>query len=220
MTTTPDRQRYRALVADVAARAKTILPQETNGRIESAIKLVLMGDVQPQPDGTIVVGSSSDPSKTYLLAGHACDCQDFAHGKAPDGWCAHRIAAGIAKRVRELLPPPPSPPMETGPLPEAAASVNCHIMLEGRQVQITLRDTDENRLLQRLTTVLQRYPDVPSGNVKKVMKESGETSDTRQDGYCLIHEAEMRWNEGKDGRRGWYSHRLEDGTWCKGRARA
>jgi hypothetical protein len=25
----------------------------------------------------------------------------------------------------------------------------------------------------------------------------------------------MRWNEGKDGKRGWHSHKTADG-WCKG----
>jgi hypothetical protein len=44
------------------------------------------------------------------------------------------------------------------PLPEAPASVNCHIQLGGRDCLLTLRDTDETRLLQRLDTVLQRYP--------------------------------------------------------------
>jgi hypothetical protein len=44
------------------------------------------------------------------------------------------------------------------PLPEAPASANCHILLAGRQVQITLRDTDETRLLARLETLLQRFP--------------------------------------------------------------
>jgi hypothetical protein len=54
-------------------------------------------------------------------------------------------------------PPPP-------PLPEAPASVNCHITIEGRQVQLTLRDRDETRLLERLTTLLKQYP-VPAAGV-------------------------------------------------------
>jgi hypothetical protein len=88
-TLTPDRQTFRALVADVAARAKARLPEAVNGRIESAVKLVLAYDVTPQADGTILVGSSSDPIKTYRLVGPTCECQDFVHGKAPDGWCQH-----------------------------------------------------------------------------------------------------------------------------------
>jgi hypothetical protein len=52
---------------------------------------------------------------------------------------------------------PPQAPAPT-PLPEAPASVNCHITLEGRQVQLTLRDTDETRLLERLAALLKQYP--------------------------------------------------------------
>jgi hypothetical protein len=37
-----------------------------------------------------------------------------------------------------------------------------YITLEGRQVQVTLRDTDETRLLQRLTALPQQYPCVES----------------------------------------------------------
>jgi hypothetical protein len=102
-----DRAAFRSLVAEVAARAKAILPQAVNGRVESAVKLVLQGDVERLADGTVRVSSLSEPLKSYLLVGHACDCQDFAYGKAPQGWCQHRIAAAVHKRVGELLPQTP-----------------------------------------------------------------------------------------------------------------
>jgi hypothetical protein len=122
MSTPTDRPTFRALVADVAARAKARLPEAVNGRIESAVKLVLVQDVTPQADGSILVGSSTDPLKTYRLVGTSCECQDFTRGQAPDGWCQHRIAAGIAKRVQELrtAPAPASP--ETGPEPWGVAT--------------------------------------------------------------------------------------------------
>jgi hypothetical protein len=90
-TLAPDRTQYRAQVAQVAAKAREKLPQAVNGRIESAVKLVLAGDVFFCADGTVEVGSASDPAKTYTLAGQACDCQDFAYGQAPDGWCQHLV---------------------------------------------------------------------------------------------------------------------------------
>ena len=71
--TSTDPQTFRALVADVAARAKARLPEAVNGRVESAVKLVLAHDVLFLDDGTVEVGSASDPLKTYTLAGHACD---------------------------------------------------------------------------------------------------------------------------------------------------
>jgi hypothetical protein len=148
MAALTDRQTFRALVADIATRAKARLPEAVNGRIESAVKLVLVQDVTPQDDGSILVGSSTDPLKTYRLEGTSCECQDFTRGQAPDGWCQHRIAAGIAKRVQELLPPEPAPEVfsvdtNNVPLPEAPASVNVHLQIDGRDCQLTLRDSDQ-----------------------------------------------------------------------------
>jgi hypothetical protein len=52
-------------VAEVAARAKAALP-EANGRIESAVKLVLAGDVELRPDGTAQVASQSNGTTAYF----------------------------------------------------------------------------------------------------------------------------------------------------------
>jgi hypothetical protein len=224
MSTSPDRQTFRALVADIAARAKARLPEAVNGRIEAAVKLVLVQDVTPQEDGSILVGSSTEPLKTYRLVGTACECQDFTRGQAPDGWCQHRIAAGIAKRVRELLPqvpedsqgpggvspasttPQPEGGGTTSALPEAPARVNCHLTIAGRQVQLTLRASDEERLLQRLQTILERYP-VPT---------TAPQASSTAEGWCAKHGIQMQWNAGKEGRKGWWSHKTAEG-WCKGR---
>jgi len=173
-TSPPDRQRFRAIVADVAARAKERLPQEVNGRVESAVKLVLQGDVFFLDDGTVHVGSS-DPLRYYRLTGQACTCTDFTQGKAPSGWCKHRIAAGIQKRVKALLPASavpdgtgavpahPTPPAgelaPVGTLPEAPASLNFRAMIGGYETQITLRDVDESALLARMQALLKR-PDL------------------------------------------------------------
>jgi hypothetical protein len=103
MTTATDRHTFREVVADIAAKAKARLPEAVNGRIEKATTLVLTHDVAPQPDGSIIVGSGSDPLRSYRLEGTTCECQDFQYGRAPEGWCAHRIAAGIHKRVCQVL---------------------------------------------------------------------------------------------------------------------
>jgi len=218
MAPSTDRQHYRELVAQVAEKARAILPTQVNGRLEGAVKLVLAGDVEPQADGSIQVGSCTDPTRYYRLAGQACTCTDFVQGKAPEGWCRHRIAAGIAKRVRELLPPaaiePQPAPAPTAvdngrptapvaPLPEAPASVNCHITLEGRQVQVTLRDTDETRLLQRLAALLQQYPSAQPSPQRTAQGK----------GWCAIHQAPMKQTH-KAGR-SWWSHKTAAG-WCQG----
>jgi hypothetical protein len=208
MTTSPDRQMYRELVAQVAEKAKAILPASVNGRVESAVKLVLAGDVEVLEDGSITVGSS-DPTRYYRLVGPTCTCTDFVQGKAPDGWCKHRISAGIDKRVRELLAARPAPTSEApaAPLPEAPASVNVHLTIAGRQVQLTLRDSDESRLLARLEAVLQRFP-LPDTEASIQRTEQGK-------GWCSKHGVSMKLNYGKDGR-SWYSHKTDQG-WCKGK---
>ena len=121
----------------------------------------------------------------------------------------NRIAAGLAKRVAQRVKaqwdsqaatssqPAPAP---VTPLPEAPASVNVHLELNGRQVQLTLRDSDEGRLLQRLDAVLQRFP--------LVVKPTDETP------QCLTHGPMKPSTKGK----GWYCPtKLADGSWCKGR---
>src|SRR5262245_48167839 len=115
MSPLTDRQTFRETVALVATAAKAKLPLAVNGRIESAAKLVLWQDVEPQADGSILVGSASDPGKQYRLVGTACECQDFTRGQAPGGFCQHRIAAGIFKRVHQLLAHQPEPPAPVVP---------------------------------------------------------------------------------------------------------
>ena len=61
----------------------------------------------------------------------------------PVSICRLELYQYVAARSRLQLPTPP-------PCPRPRPSVNCHITIEGRQVQLTLRDTDETRLLQRL----------------------------------------------------------------------
>lgn len=243
MSPSTDRQTFRDVVAQVAEKARAKLPPAVNGRIESAVKLVLLHDVMPQPDGSILVGSSRDPLRSYLLQGSGCECQDFTRGKAPDGWCQHRIAAGLHKRVTQLLATPPVPvvpervpepfpdndpepapemPVPESPavpLPEAPASVNCHILLEGRQVQLTLRDSDEARLLERLQAVLAQYP-VPqpppqASSPLTPQQHNAAAMHKRITDFCQIHNVAMQLNQ-KDGR-SWHSHRLPEGGWCKGK---
>src|SRR5215831_14499308 len=146
------RQAWREAVAEIAEKAKATLP-ECNGRVDSAVKIVLAGDVEPQADGTAKVASQSNGQTAYHIVNGSCDCKDYP--KAPSNWCKHRIAAGIHKRAYALAkaklaqldsasngtsePPAESsqgqPQGETvSTLPEAPASANVHITLVGRRV--------------------------------------------------------------------------------------
>lgn len=98
-------------------------------------------------------------------------------------------------------------------LPEAPASVNCHILLEGRQVQVTLRDTDETRLLARLATLLQQYPVAEPPTPPPTQGTGSTTPD--ENPYCHMHKAVLK-KFTKDGRT-WYSHKTPQGQWCRGK---
>ena len=111
----------------------------------------------------------------------------------------------------ELLPQSTSVLTESAqPLPEARASINVRLVIAGRDCQLTLRDSDETRLLVRLAEVLQRFPlpEVPCDPKGPA---------PRAEGWCQKHGVQMKWNEGKEGRKGWFSHRDAAGAWCKGK---
>lgn len=96
----PTRQAWRQSVQDVTDKAKTALP-ECNGRVESAAKIVLAGDVELLPDGKAKVASQSNGSTQYFVVNGTCECLDFK--KAPHGFCKHRLAYGILKRASALF---------------------------------------------------------------------------------------------------------------------
>src|SRR5262245_45733921 len=198
----PTRQIWRDAVAEIGERAKQTLPQ-CNGRVDAATKIVLAGDVTLLEDGKAKVASQSNGTTKYIVVNGECECKDYA--KAPSNWCKHRIAAGLAKRAHALTKQrleqvdaasngtttpapeqvdqaPVATPVQEAvatpilPLPEAPASVNFHTTIAGRQIQITLRDTDETRLLARLESLLQRFP------VLEEPKEHGQ-----QEGWCYKH---------------------------------
>src|SRR5215510_11535359 len=180
----PTRQIWRDAVAEIAEKAKATLP-ECNGRVDSAVKIVLNGDVELLPDGKAKVASQSHGTTKYFIVNGECTCKDYP--KAPSFWCKHRIAAGLMKRSRTLAktkleqlqsngttPPateqpqvqPQNEPVEAPTqseqavptLPEAPASCNTYVTIAGRKVQVTLRDSDEQRLLTRLEALLGRFP--------------------------------------------------------------
>jgi hypothetical protein len=185
---------------------------ECNGRVDSAVKIVLAGDVELLADGTAKVASQSNGTTAYHVVNGHCDCRDYE--KAPHNFCKHRLSAAIARRAQELTraklgapassqptPTQASPAVSSTPLPEAPASVNVHVELAGRQVQLTLRDSDEGRLLQRLEAVLQRFP---------VAAKSAEDTTPQ----CPTHGPMKPSTKGK----GWYCPtKLPSGSWCKGK---
>ncbi len=74
---TTTRQAWRQAVAEIAAKAHEKLP-ECAGRIDSAVKIVLAGDVELLADGTAKVASQSNGTTQYHVVNGHCDCKDFA----------------------------------------------------------------------------------------------------------------------------------------------
>jgi hypothetical protein len=103
------------------------------------------------------------------------------------------------------LPATPGHPQAPA-LPEAPASVNVRLTISGREVQLTLRDTDEARLLARLQDVLQQYP----VEAARPAQEPGPEGPR----WCPKHGDKMTLNQ-KEGR-SWWSHKTAEG-WCKGK---
>jgi hypothetical protein len=211
-TATPAQVTFREAVLQVADKAKAVLPANVS-RIDKAITLCLQGLVEIV-EGKCRVASQTNGKTIYHQVNGTCTCQDFTQEKAPNGFCKHRLAHGLYRRATEMVQAQEQEPIveaqpaataESVQVPvqhtEAPASVNFHTTLAGRQVQITLRDTDETKLLARLETLLQRFP---------VVEEPKEPA--QQEGWCSKHNVQMKLNHGKRG--SWWSHKLPNGQWC------
>src|SRR5262249_19577974 len=216
LTEHPARKAWREAVAEIAEKAKTKLP-ECSGRVDSAVKIVLAGDVELLADGTAKVASQSNGSTVYHVVNGHCDCKDFT--KAPHNFCKHRLSTAIVRRAQELTKArmeqldsasngPSQQPAEqpqgeaVSTLPEAPASANVHVTLAGRKVQVTLRDSDETRLLARLEALLKRFP------------AEDEPGQGQPEGWCDKHGVQMKERKGKYGP--FYSH-MTANAWCHGK---
>jgi len=221
------RAAWRAAVADIAAKAKETLP-ECNGRVDAAVKIVLAGDVELLEGGTAKVASQSNGTTVYHVVNGECTCKDFP--RAPSGWCKHRIATGLAKRVAARVrtqldapangqvatpsqptPTQASPAVPASPLPEVPAIVSTTITVAGRRVEVKLCDTDDARLLVRLQAILAQYPSAPPAATPPTMTPppAAEAPPT-----CPMHGVPMRQQTNAKG--SWWSHQTASG-WCKGK---
>ena len=204
---TTTRQVWREAVAEIADKAKAKLP-ECSGRVDSAVKIVLAGDVELLADGTARVASQSSGSTAYHIINGHCDCRDYE--KAPHNFCKHRLSAVIARRAQELIKvklgaaTPASQPAHVMPLPEAPVSITLKATLHGHEVMVTLRGVD-------------------FASVKVQVEQASEWLSTQtpaqpariEQGWCPKHGVGMKLNHGKNGST-WYSHRTAEG-WCQGR---
>ena len=80
-------------------RAKGVLPA-CHARIEQAVQLILAGDIQWRPDGSVQVQGPEQEDAAYGMQ-DTCPCPENV--QTPRGWCVHRLAGAIAKRASALV---------------------------------------------------------------------------------------------------------------------
>lgn len=208
-------------IAELLARQH--LRVEMHERISCGVALVRAGAVHETDDAHLWrVDSRSTPGKQYTVNG-TCGCDD-AHYRAPQGRCAHVLAVLLVRKALELLAPPvpalppPAPAPEEDPLPaplrtpaaplaEAECSVSVQFIAGGRDYRMTFRGQEDAAVLARMDAALARYPVAPP---------AATAHGPQGEGWCATHALQMRWNEGKHGKKGWFSHKTPEG-WCRGR---
>src|SRR5262249_22178593 len=205
--------------------AKAKLP-ECSGRVDSAVKIVLAGDVELLADGTAKVASQSNGTTAYHVVNGHCDCKDFA--KAPHNFCKHRLSAAIARRAHELTKarvtqldttsnghastapetaqPIPDISASAVPLPEAPVSITLKATLHGHEVMVTLRGTDFASVKAQVEQAsewlsVQAPPQPPAQRTTP--------ADHDENPYCHRHMTAMK-RFTKAGR-SWFSHTTADG---------
>lgn len=195
--------------------ARRSLGPDSAERLHLALTLLSLGAVS-EPEREMFVVQDSLHDRQVVVKHCTCECEDAR--RAPSGFCAHRLAVWLYARACILAPAQPTPMEESvvaeqtrqlSALPEAPVSANFHIVLAGRQVQFTLRDTNESRLLQRLEALLARFPvPVPPPSEAQTPAKSDKS-------WCALHQVQMKEQSNDRGR--WFSHRTDDG-WCRGKA--
>jgi hypothetical protein len=209
---TPARQAWRQAVAEIADKAKAKLP-ECSGRVDSAVKIVLAGDVELLADGTAKVASQSNGQTAYHVVNGECSCKDFA--KAPHNFCKHRLSAAIVRRAHELtkarLTQPDNASTSNGhvpvdqpqgeatsalPLPEAPVSITLKATLHGHEVMVTLRGVDFASVKAQVEQAsqwlsVQAPPQPPAQRTTP--------ADNDESPYCYRHKTALK-RFSKDGR--------------------
>jgi hypothetical protein len=220
---TTARQAWREAVAEIADKAKAKLP-ECSGRVDSAVKIILAGDVELLADGTAKVASQSNGTTAYHVVNGECPCKDFA--KAPHQFCKHRLSAAIVRRAQELTKAkvadtngqesvqgqPAQVAAPTVPLPEAPVSITLKATLHGHEVLVTLRGVDFASVKAQVEQASEWLK--VQAPAQSPAQSPGQADQSSKPGWCAKHGVPMRHNH-KEGR-SWWSHWTPEG-WCKGK---
>jgi hypothetical protein len=233
----PARTAFREAVAEIAEKAKQTLP-DCIGRVDSAVKIVLNGDVELLPDGTARVASQSDGTTKYFIVNGECECKDYP--KAPSHWCKHRIAAGLAKRARTLAKakleqlqsngtsngttPPATEQPQVQPQPEPVEAptqsepIAVPAPLPEARSSANVYVTIAGRKVQ--LTLRDHDEDSLLSRMEKLLsrfpsEEEPASAPTPPENWCPIHQCQMKRYSNAKG--SWFSHKTPEGSWCNGK---
>ena len=101
---------------------------------------------------------------------------------------------------------------------EAPASVTIRFRIRDYDTMLTLRDVSGRDVLAKLGPVLDALDGMgatPNGNGHS--NGNGASNGDTEAKPCPVHPGEML-RKHSNGNGAWWSHKLADGTWCKGRA--
>ena len=236
----PARTAFREAVAEIAEKAKITLP-DCIGRVDSAVKIVLNGDVELFPDGTARVASQSNGTTKYFIVNGECTCKDYP--KAPSFWCKHRIAAGLAKRARTLA---------KTKLEQLQSNGTTQPATEQAQVQPQNESVETPVESEPITPVVSSvahseapascntYIDIAGRKVQFTLRDDNEehllarmekllsrfplpeqepadpgSAPTPPENWCPIHQVPMKRYSNAKG--SWLSHKTPEGPWCNGK---
>ncbi len=105
------------------------------------------------------------------------------------------------------------------------STIDLTLDIHGHQVQLSLHDHDDSRLLARLEAILSKYPapPAPQQTPARVTPPQLPAGDAQQaevkPWWCEMHRCVMSPKRGKNGDT-WYSHQRDTGGWCRGTDKA
>ena len=226
---------FHQALTQAEAQARSTLDAALHERLSCAVSLVRDGRVFQTSAGLWQVDSSTTAGLTYSVNG-TCSCEDYHFNKPR--YCKHQLAMFLSQRVLSLMRQPaapvvpelvepwpdndpegePAPSVETPPapaapaadpaLPEMPLSLTLKGTLGGVDALLTVRGRDAAEFQANLAAV-RGLLDAPASPPAS----QGPTG--QGEGWCHPHSVQMRWNEGKQGKQGWWSHKTAQG-WCKG----
>jgi hypothetical protein len=115
----------------------------------------------------------------------------------------------MAQITSPIENPSPAGTNGSAPAPFAEAPASCTVKFQIGKIDVlyTMRDRDDDALFARIRRLLPRIEE-------KVNTPPEDPAETPPEGWCALHKVQMPRHA--NGKGTWWSHKLADGTWCRG----